>query len=654
MNISFLTCGRGGFHWRFLGVAAVAVTLLAWHHEARRQQTAEPENLTARAAMRGAEISFLRGSISGVLTGDEPASEAALGIHSSLRSLGSMDREWRELLIARNSSDHLRRASFWGFVTGADAAEADTEYGLVFGESLDETFFREMRMLRAKRRRDVGPGASAPSQKAQATSARLRAALIADYIGQSPRELTADANFSRLVAEAVSAPINVQPQGASENSIDGSAAATIGIFTGGSEATGNPVPPSSFSSGSMPDHSSAVETGSVAGTLPDPVIPYLPVPASRPVSTAFIPHSGQGEHRHATASSNGNGTGSRDSVAAPRMTMASNGGDAGAATQATVSLSANAAVSSASGSLVTSQSSVASPASAAATVPKTIYVANLGAGTVNAYDQASGNAVNGFTPIALASVSAVTIYGNTLYAGNFTSSGTISTYNASTGAAINPNLVTGVNQLEGMVVSGNTIYVTSFGSGVLAFDATTGAALANFHPPVISGPRGIAISGSILYVVSNITDNVTALDATTGAVITGFTWPGKVIGASSVAVSGNTLFFEDTNSGTIREYNATTGALTNSQFISGVGFVTEMWVDGNDLYVPSYLAGTLGVYDTTTGLPDPNYTSLSGLNRPWSVAVIPEPGSVVLLAVGAAALVRSRRRRGALECVRHA
>jgi len=647
MRITFLPNHWFRLRWSLLSIATFAGLHAVGHYAEITSQPVAPESSTVGLVKQETGKSFLRGSISGLLP-EAPlfAADAPRGNEFPI-SLGSMDRAWRKRMAARSSSGRPQRATFWGFVTGADATESDTEYGLVVGESLDEAFFREMRMQVAKRRRQAGPENQAPSEEALTASAILRAALIANFANQAQQELPAETDFWLAQAQAALVPINVQSEGGASTFSGGSAGGTTGISTGNHDATSGSVSPPSFLQGPMAGYPGAVASRS-AGNFPALARPFPAAPPSQPVSYALAIPSGQRRHHHSSVSFDAHGMASHGSPAAPSPAVDSTNSDAGPDPKATVA-SSSVVASRTSGSLVVRHASLASPASASAADSKSIYVANIGSGIVNEYDQATGTAVGGFTPIALSNVRNVALVGNTLYVGTFTGSGTISTYNAATGAAINSNLVTGINQLEGMIVSGNTIYVTSFGSGVLAFDATTGASVAGFHPPAVSGPRGIAISGNRLYVVSTSNNLVFALDATTGAVIPGFTSPSGLSQASAVAVSGNTLYIADVGSGHIGEYDATTGATTNSQFLNTSGTITQLSIWGTDLYVPNLSASTVGVFDITTGLPDPNYTAPSGLNNPWSVAAIPEPGSMVLLAAGATALLGSRRRRVGIQ-----
>lgn len=645
MRIPFLPNHWLGLRWSLLGTATFAVLCAAGHYEELTSPSAAPGSSTVGQVKRGKGDSILHGSLSGILSKEQPVSEDVPGVYEARRAQAPMDREWRDHLAARNSGNPPPRASFWNFVTGANPAGTDTEYGLVSGESLDETFFREMRTLIAKTRREVRPEYQASWEEAEAASASLRAALIANFANLTHRELPEETDFWVAMVQAGATPIDVQPQEGTRGAGGDSATGTSGLFAGDGGTRANYVPPSSDWSGSAFHYSSPPSSGTSIRNIPTPPTPPIPLPLAHPVSYSHSTLPGQNGHHPSSKPSSGGVTRSHTSFATPAPTISSTTLVAETAPSGTVASSPQAVVSSAPVGSVARHASLAAPAAP----PNYIYVANFGAGTVNEYNSTTGAINTGFTPISLSNVANVALSGSTLYVGTFTGSGTIGTYNMVNGAAINANLVTGINQMEGMVVSGNAIYVTSFGSGVLAYDATTGAALAGFSAPAVSGPRGIAISGNRLYVVSTSTDSVVVLNATTGALISTFTFGSNVVQASAIAVSGNTMYIDDTNLGRIGQYDATTGAVINSNFVSSSGTVFQLFIQGNDLYVPNFANNVLGVFDMTTGLVDSSVTAPSGLNRPFSVAVIPEPGSFVLLAAGAAAVLSRRRRRGALE-----
>ena len=72
---------------------------------------------------------------------------------------------------------------------------------------------------------------------------------------------------------------------------------------------------------------------------------------------------------------------------------------------------------------------------------------------------------------------------------------------------------------------------------------------------------------------------------------------------------------------TVDEYSATTGALSKPNFITGLSFANGLTVSGNNVFVSDFVKGTVTAYDATTGVPDPNFTTITGLNQPQGLAV---------------------------------
>ena len=124
------------------------------------------------------------------------------------------------------------------------------------------------------------------------------------------------------------------------------------------------------------------------------------------------------------------------------------------------------------------------------------------------------------------------------------------------------------------------------------YDATTGAIIAGFTSPSgLFNPRNLAVSGNNLYVSDTVNNTVSAYNATTGATIASFTTVSGLYRPFGLAVSGNNLYVANYN-GTVGEYDATTGAVINANLITGL---TEPWnlgISGNNLYVSNCCAST--------------------------------------------------------------
>jgi hypothetical protein len=185
----------------------------------------------------------------------------------------------------------------------------------------------------------------------------------------------------------------------------------------------------------------------------------------------------------------------------------------------------------------------------------------------------------------------------------------------------------------GVAVLGNNLFVANDGNyaagqgSIAEYNATTGALINASFIAGLSGPEGITISGNNLYVVNN------------------------------AAYDGP--YHQLSNVGSIGEYNATTGAAINASLVPNLYQPVATVIVGNDLYVtsnpdvygqPGFFTNTTGVvgeYDATSGATI-NASLISGFQDPQGIVYIaPEPGTWIMLAIGAAALlacgVRKRR-----------
>ena len=154
-----------------------------------------------------------------------------------------------------------------------------------------------------------------------------------------------------------------------------------------------------------------------------------------------------------------------------------------------------------------------------------LYVSSLNSGSrnnnVTAYDTLTGQTVPTFAPItALENPAGLALMGTTLYVSNL-GFGTISTYNALTGVQINSSLVSGLSNPNFLLAAGNVLYVSDASVGrVYAYNATTGAALSSFATITDARtPEGLALVNGNLLVSNANTNTLTVYNAATGLIV---------------------------------------------------------------------------------------------------------------------------------------
>jgi PEP-CTERM motif len=299
-----------------------------------------------------------------------------------------------------------------------------------------------------------------------------------------------------------------------------------------------------------------------------------------------------------------------------------------------------------------------------ATAKQVIYVVsdNL-VGEYNAVSGATINAalINGQGLNGAAGIA----YGNgNLYISN-SDNNTIGEYNATTGATVNSAFINGqgLNAPGGLALDlSNHLFVVST-PVVGQYNATTGATINSIFVSGQQGlvlPSGIAVDGSNHMFVANFGNNtVGEYDATTGATInTAFVSGQGLNHPVWIALDGlgHLLVVNNGNgptNGSIGEYVAATGAAINASLIGPLAEPDGIALDGNNhLFVSFPNTNTIAEYNAATGaLINPTFISGQGLNGPEAmvfVGAVPEPGSMALVAVAAAAAVgwRIRRQRG--------
>jgi hypothetical protein len=218
---------------------------------------------------------------------------------------------------------------------------------------------------------------------------------------------------------------------------------------------------------------------------------------------------------------------------------------------------------------------------------------------VAAIDTTTGRSTS-WDPRPVGDVVALAASGSTIYAGgSFTAIGgqphrNLAALDSSNGNATDWSADTG-GRVIALATSPETVYAagrfTSIGGrlrhGLAALDAQTGT-LTGWNPG-LGGPglpRGLAVSGSTVYVVGNFSEpngprrDLVALDASTGAP-TNFSTPG--IYSAPLAVSGSTVYTKDVDE--LVGLNAATGDIvTTARTDGGVG-VSALAVSGSTVYV---------------------------------------------------------------------
>jgi len=259
----------------------------------------------------------------------------------------------------------------------------------------------------------------------------------------------------------------------------------------------------------------------------------------------------------------------------------------------------------------------------------------------------SGPLITGLTD-----ASALTISGGFIYIA-CDLPGTVYKYTLSGSQVGSGPIVAEANIPEGLAISGTLLFVSNIDSGSINEYDTDGTLL---HANLISSldqPVGMLISGSDLFVANGAANTINEylLDGTpvgAGPLISGLNGP------SGMALIGSNLFITNYGSGTdpdgsISEYTLT-GSLV-STLVSGVVGPSQIATDGSNLFVTYKNSGTVEEYNATTGAIIGTDPLISGLFFPFGIAVVPEPSTWALLALGMGMLgyVQFRRTRRAVK-----
>jgi len=311
---------------------------------------------------------------------------------------------------------------------------------------------------------------------------------------------------------------------------------------------------------------------------------------------------------------------------------------------------------------------ILSVATAVVSLPATasgdnIFVANAGASTVGEYTT-SGTTVNASLISGLDGPGAIAVSGSNLLVASFSltvPNWVVGEYSTS-GATLDATLVSGLpypTQIGAIAVSGSTLFVSNVYDPANDWEVgeyTITGAMVNASLLTTGTNRvlGMAVSGSNLLVANFDRDTIgeyTSSGATVNAsLITGLSGPvGIAVSGSIMFVLNEGIFFSGNPGciGSIGEYT-TSGATVNASLVTGLCSPVGIAVSGSNLFVTSSTStqsnGTIGEYTTSGAVV--NASLVTGLSRPWGIAVapVPEPSTALLLSAGIVGLTARRHR----------
>ena len=253
-----------------------------------------------------------------------------------------------------------------------------------------------------------------------------------------------------------------------------------------------------------------------------------------------------------------------------------------------------------------------------------------------------GVAVNANLITGLSGVSGVTVADGFLYVSSFgPGTGRIGKYTLM-GEPINPSLITGLTQPTTIAISGTDLYVNNVGTNHVGKYTTSGATVnASF---ITASASAVAVSGPEVYVaLSGDPYRIATYSTATGEVVNNSLISSGVTQVNDIAISGSDLYVT-VSAGAVRKYT-TSGATVNASLITTLSNPYGLGVLDSELYVSNFFPNSIIGKYTTSGTAINASLISSGINRPYGievVAFIPEPSSLVLLAIGATALLIRR------------
>ena len=237
---------------------------------------------------------------------------------------------------------------------------------------------------------------------------------------------------------------------------------------------------------------------------------------------------------------------------------------------------------------------------------QSLSVDNYTTGTVGKYDVGNGSTTSSSFISGLTNPIGMAVSGNTLYVAN-SGGGSVNAYDTVTGTVVTGfrTISPGSNPFD-VQAAGGLLYVSSrAGNTVGAYNAATGLAATSFTAITdLSSPTGLAVANGILYVANRDTRTIRTYDALTGSILN----PNFLSGVNTqfLTASGNTLYLSQSSGvNTVTAYDISTGtALAGFTTITGVSTPQGLNVVGNNLYVASF--GGNAVFDPLSWALDGN------------------------------------------------
>lgn len=227
-----------------------------------------------------------------------------------------------------------------------------------------------------------------------------------------------------------------------------------------------------------------------------------------------------------------------------------------------------------------------------------VYVANTKSNTVSVINSASNSVVAtisvGVKPYYVAAV------GTNIYVTN-SQSNTVSVINGLTNT-VSATIPVG-RYPRGIKAYGTNLYVANYGdpnytggNTMSVIDSLTNTVTATIILPAGStGPRGVTVSGSKVYVSNFRSNNVSVINTATNAVVATVS---VGTGPRGITPLGSNIYVENFDSGTISVINTATDTVSATIYVGHSP--TGLGVSGTDLYVSRFQDESVSILNTVT------------------------------------------------------